>query len=102
MCACVLICLQMCVYVCICVHVCMFLCVRVYMFPCVCVAGLVGGALASPPACAARCPHVMYLNTFNEMREPKTTPGSQVAARWQVPWGGVCHSHLAAWATFNK
>lgn len=43
----------------------------------------------------------MYLNTFNEMREPKT-PGSQVAAQWQVPWGGVCHNHLAAWATFNR
>lgn len=27
----------------------------------------------------------MYLNTFNEMCEPKTTPGSRVTAEYQVP-----------------
>lgn len=44
----------------------------------------------------------MDLNTFDEMCEPKTTPGIWAPAWRQVPLGGVCHSRLAAWATFNK
>lgn len=103
---------------CACVYVCMYICVCVYMSvymfatvcTCVCVdvclcahaAGLLGRALASPFACAGRWPHIMDLNTFDEMCERKTTPGIWSPAWWQVPLGGVCHSRLAAWATFNK
>ena len=36
------------------------------------------------------------------MCETKTTPGIWAPAWRQVPLGGVCHSRLAAWATFNK
>ena len=103
-----------CGYVCVYMCMCVYMCVYMYMFAnvctCVCVnvclcvhaAGLLGRALASPFACAARWPHIMYLNAFNEMCEPKTTPGIWAPAWWQVLLGGVCHSRLAAWAAFNK
>ena len=80
----------------VCTCVCVNVCLRAHA------AGLLGRALASPFACAARRPHIMYLNTFNEMCETKTTPGIWAPAWRQVPLGGVCHSRLAAWATFNK
>lgn len=90
MCMCVsaCLCVQMClceyvyVYVCMCAHTCLCrrvsMCVSLCVHACVCAraAGITGGALASLPACVARWLHIIYLNTFNEMREPKTTPGS--------------------------
>lgn len=105
-CACVYVCMYICMCVYMCVYVCMFanVCTCVCVDVCLCVhaAGLLGRALASPFACAARWPHIMDLNTFDEMCELKTTPGIWAPAWWQVPLGGVCHSRLAAWATFNK
>ena len=117
LCVCMCTCMRiwcMCLCVRVYIYACVYMCVYMYMFAnvctCVCVnvclrahaAGLLGRALASPFACAARRPHIMYLNTFNEMCEPKTTPGIWAPAWRQVPLGGVCHSRLAAWATFNK
>lgn len=77
------------------------------MHPCVCMChvcaawtGLCVCALLFLPDIARRLP-IMYSNTFNEMLESKTTPGSWLYSQCRSPLG-MCHSRLAALAAFNE
>lgn len=67
-----------CAYASVYVHVgvCLWICVYV------CAAGVEGGVLAVLSAHSARWLHRMDLNTFDEMCEPETTPGSSVTAEY--------------------
>lgn len=49
----------------------------------------------------ARALRIIYLNAFSETRKAETTSGAGFTAEERSPVG-VCHSRLAAEATFNK